>query len=56
MLCEELYLQRKQDGSECHGRGPLVLQNIETDGPSHARNVWVPDLRHKPDLERVQII
>ena len=49
-------LQRNQRSSDSQGRGPLVLQNIETNGSISTTDIWMPDLSnefHDRRLERV---
>ena len=43
-------LYGEQDGPQGHGSSPLVLQDVQTDGPSHGADVRVPDLRLELDL------
>lgn len=44
-------LQGDQGGPDGECRRPFVLQDVETDGPGHAADVRVPDLRLKAHLE-----
>ena len=43
-------LDAEQHCPEGHGRRPLVLENVEADGPRHARDVRMPDFCDEPNL------
>ena len=47
-------LDAEEDGAEGHGRSPLVLQDVQADGPRHARDVGVPDLGDEAHFGRVE--
>ena len=47
-------LDTEQDRPQRHRRRPLVLQDVQADGPRHARDVGMPDFCDESYLRRIK--
>ena len=54
LRCRQEGLDTEQHCPQRHGGGPLVLEDVQADGPGHAGDVGVPDLGDETHFGRVE--